>query len=213
MIAKLEYRFVYNVLVADDHPMVREGVAHVVSRTTDLRVVAVAGDGREVMQALRTHLIDVAVLDITMPGTQFLDLVQALRTRVTILVFTVCPEDGFAVRALRAGVAGYLTKGAPAATILEAIRQVASGRRYISPDLAEQVFVSDADRPLHDKLSHREFQVLAFFGKGRSVSDIAGELSLSPKTISTYRTRLLDKVRCTSTSELIRNAIRNGLAG
>jgi len=205
------------VMVADDHPVVREGLKRLISECDDMLLVAEAADGAEVLALSRGVGADVLVLDISMPGPGILETLRRVRgacpdTRV--LVLSVQPEDHYAVRCLRAGAAGYLTKERSGAELTTAIRRLYTGRRYIGERLAEHLATeldTDVERPLHETLSNREYEVLCRLGGGKSVSEIAEVMHLSPKTVSTYRVRILDKLRLTGTAELIRFAIKHGL--
>lgn len=206
-----------SVLIADDHEIVREGLKRIIDETIDIRVVSEASDGNQVMDNLRQHEVDVLILDISMPGQSGLEVLKLVKCHypdIKVLVLSIFSENQYAIRMLRAGASGYLTKETAAEKLVHAIRRVASGRKYISPELAEQL-VSDldspGDKPLHASLSDREFQVLRLLGSGMRVTDIARKLSLSVKTISTNRTRILRKLNLKNTAELICYALRHEL--
>jgi len=208
---------VIKVLIADDHAIFRAGLRKILEESGEVTVVAEAATGEEALDRARHSRPDVAVLDVSMPGRGGLETVQELKRRSTqskILVLTMHSEDSFAVRCLREGADGYLTKDAPADQLLAAIKKVWAGGKYISPALAERLasFLDiNSDRPLHEKLSHREFQVMLLIGKGRTASEIAAELHLSVKTVSTYRSRILEKMGMRTNSEIMRYVIAAGL--
>jgi len=205
------------VLVADDHPMFRRGIVEFLAETDEIEVVAESGTADEVLAQLRRHTVDVVVLDLGMPGTNGVDLLDRIHHEwpaLPVLVLTVYSEELYAVRALRAGAVGYLTKDAAAAELVQAIRRVSAGRRWVSPTLAEHL-VAFLDRhparPAHDVLSNRELEVLRRIGAGQMAKAIAWGLHLSPKTVSTYRTRILEKLDLHTTADLIRYALKHGL--
>ncbi|HEX8297861.1 MAG TPA: response regulator transcription factor [Rubricoccaceae bacterium] len=205
------------VVIADDHTVVRRGLAEVISDAVDLAVVGEAASGDALLGLLRGGTPDVIVLDLSMPGPSGLDLVKQLRAEypsLPLLVLSMHPEDQYAVRVLRAGAAGYLTKEAAERDLVQAIRRVAAGGRYLTPVLAESLlahFDSDPGAAPHASLSDREFQVLRLLASGKPVSTIGEELALSVKTVSTYRARLLQKMGLKNNAELTRYAIENGL--
>lgn len=205
------------VVIADDHPVVRRGLAALIDDTVDLRVVAQAGSGEELVSLLRARPADVAVLDLDMPGLAGLDLIKHLRAEfpaMPLLVLSIYPEAQYAVRSLRAGAAGYLSKEGAEKEVVQAIRRVASGGRYVTAAAAEALLAHidrDPDKPPHQSLSDREFQVLRLLASGQPVSAIADELALSVKTVSTYRARLLQKMGMKNNAELTRYAIQQGI--
>jgi two-component system invasion response regulator UvrY len=205
------------VAIADDHPLVRNGLRQLLADDPAIAVVGEAADGDETLVLMRASLPDVLLLDITMPGAPFPDLLRHLRgayPEVQVLVLTMHAEHQFAVRALKEGAAGYLTKERPPAEIREAIRQVAAGGHYITPSLAERTgAVGEAPATLlpHEVVSAREYEVLCMIGAGKSVKQIATDLHLSPKTVSTHRARLLRKMRLKTSADLIRYAVQHGL--
>ena len=204
------------VAIADDHPLVRNGLRQLLADDASVSVVGEAADGDETLALVRTALPDVLLLDITMPGAPFPALLRHLRGTypdVHVLVLTMHAEDQFAVRALQEGAAGYLTKERPPGDIVDAIRQVASGARYLTPSLAERAAAVREARATvrpHEVLSAREYEVLCLIGSGKSVKQIADELRLSPKTISTHRARMLRKMRLKTSADLIRYAVQHG---
>lgn len=205
------------VLVADDHDVVREGVKRILADTPDLRVAGEADNGREAFSKVVTQPWDVVLLDLSMPGKGGLEVLhdlKRLRPHLPVLVFSMHKGGQYVVRAFKAGAVGYLLKDSLPQELVAALRKVVDGGRYVSPALAEQLVVEvtrKSDQPLHNELSDREYQVLCLLAAGETVSDIAHELALSVKTISTYRTRILDKLHLKTTAELIRYAIRHQL--
>jgi len=206
------------LLIADDHAMFREGLRQVLERSGGFEVVGEAGSAAETMQAVRSLEFEVLVLDLSMPGRSGVDLVRqvkAARPGLPILVLTMHAEDQFAVRALAAGASAYLTKGSRADVLMQALRRLAGGGRFIGDtvaDLLAQQIQPRADRPAHGQLSDREFQILNALVEGESVSAIAERLHLSVKTISTHKTNVLRKLHCNNLPELVRYAMANGIA-
>lgn len=205
------------LLIADDHPIVRAGLRRIAECDRGIVVTAEAGSGDEALTALTQAAVDVVLLDVSMPGSPFTDTLRRMREEhptVRVLVLSVHPEDQWAIRALRAGASGYLTKDHSPEQLLEAVRRVYRGGRFISPSLAEQLAAhlgQDFGGAPHELLSDREFEVLRGLGTGRSVKEVAAKLGLSPKTVSTYRTRLMEKMRFASTADLVRYAMQHGL--
>jgi DNA-binding NarL/FixJ family response regulator len=205
------------VLIADDHPIVRQGLRQILSGTPDMEVTGEAVNGQEALEQVRVGGWDVLVLDITMPDRSGFDILKELKhdqPHLPVLVLSIHAEEQLAVRVLKAGASGYLTKENAPDELVKAIRKVVSGGRYISPGLAETLaFGLDAasDRPRHETLSDREFQVMQLMASGKTLIEIAEDLSLSAKTVSTYRTRLLEKLNLKTNAELIRYAFENGL--
>ena len=205
------------VLVADDHAVVRRGVVQILAEAPDMVVAGEASTGREVLQAVWKHDYDVLVLDIAMPeggGLEVLQQLQTLKPDLRVLILSMYPERQYAVRALKSGAAGYLTKESVPDELIAAIRKVARGGKYVSQSLAEQLaseLRGEAEKEPHQTLSDREYQVMTLLAAGKSVTDVAEELSLSVKTVSTYRARILDKLNLKSTTEIIRYALERGL--
>ncbi len=205
------------ILIADDHPMIRNGLKEILAEEFDGAQILEADDASSTLTTLEKHPADLAIVDLNMPGRSGLDMVQEIRRNApstAVLVFSVHGENTFAVRAFRAGASGYLTKGANMAEIKTAARTLLEGKRYISPAVADLLAVelgSPADGTGHEQLSDREFQVLRLFGRGRTNKQVSDELHLSPKTVSTYRERILEKLRLQTTAELVRYAVTNGL--
>jgi DNA-binding NarL/FixJ family response regulator len=207
-----------HILIADDHPIVREGLKRVISECAGLEVVDEAKDGQEAILKSKDPVVDVLTLDISMPGPGFLEVLRRVkvhRPELQVLVLSVQPEEQYAVRALRAGAAGYLTKDHSPAELAKAIRQVASGRKYVTASLAERLATeldSPAGKEPHETLSEREYQVFCLLGAGKPVGEIAEKLALSPKTVSTYRKRIMDKMKLENNAAVIRYAIERDLA-
>lgn len=205
------------ILIADDHAVVRRGLRQIINDEPDFEVVAEAQNGQEVMDKIEKSNCDVVVLDITMPdknGLVVLQEVKAARPRLPILILSMHPEDQFALRALKLGASGYLTKESAPEELVGALRKVTSGGKYISSSLAEQLvseISSDSPRPSPERLSEREFQVLRMIAQGKTISQIAEDMGLSVKTVSTYRTRLLLKMKMKTNAELVRYAVQHGL--
>ncbi len=205
------------VLIADDHAIVREGLKQILSDIPDMMVVDEAVDGEEALRKARSDTWDVLVLDLGMPGRSGFEILEHLkceRPQQPVLVLSMHAEEMYAVRVLKAGASGYLTKESTPLELVKAIRKVLSGGRYVSASLAETLALrldDAAELPLHESLSPREFQVLCMMASGRTVSEIAGDLSLSAKTVSTYRARILDKLHLKNSAEAIRYAIDNQL--
>jgi two-component system, NarL family, invasion response regulator UvrY len=205
------------VLIADDHAVVLEGLKQILSETPDIVVSAQARDGQEVLEKIRSNNVDVVVLDIAMPGRSGLDTLMHIkreRPNLPVLVLSIHPEDQYAVRVLKAGAYGYLTKDSAPDQLISAIRKVVTGRKYVSPSLAEKLafdLESDTGKPPHEILSDREYEVLCMIAAGKTVKEIADKLSLSVKTISTYRARILEKMKMKNNAELIHYVIREGL--
>ncbi len=205
------------VLIADDHAVVRAGLRQFLEEDRGIVEIGEASTGREALDALRRGGWDLLILDINMPDRSGLDILSHIRAAghsTRVLVMSGLPERQYALNVLRAGARGYLSKDGAPAELLKAVRTILEGRRYVSPALAELLVSEldqDADKPLHSRLSEREFQVLCKLAAGRAVSDIAGELCLSVKTVSTYRTRVLEKMHLETNADLTTYALRNGL--
>jgi len=208
---------VIKVLVADDHAVVRRGLRQILAETDDIIVGGEASTAAELWQLVERERWDTVILDIEMPGRSGLELLGELKRqhpKLPVLILTVYSEEQYAVRAIRAGASGFLTKESAPGQLVAAVRKVAAGGRFITPELAERLASSlagDAEALPHEALSDREFQVLCMIASGKTVSQIGHELSLSVKTISTHRTRILAKMNMKSNSELTHYAIKNGL--
>lgn len=206
------------VILCDDHALIRRGIRDTLSDAADIEVVGEAGDYGELRALLRTVTADVLVLDINLPGRSGLDVMHALKEDgshpMRVLVVSMFPEDQYAIRALRAGAYGYVNKASDTRQIVDAVRMVSQGRKYITPEIAQMLAESltqPAVESAHEKLSDRELQTLVLIASGKRLSDIAQELTLSPKTVSVYRARVLEKLGLSNNSELTVYAIRNGL--
>jgi DNA-binding NarL/FixJ family response regulator len=206
------------VLIVDDHAIVRRGLREILNDEPDIEVFE-APDAEQASEMIRESRWDLIVLDLSLPGKSGLHLLDEVRRdarSIPVLVLSVYPEEQFAVRTLRAGAAGFLSKDTAAENLVAAIRRILKGQKHISPAVAEMLLMrsdSDdkADSRLHEKLSNREFQILCLFGRGKTVSGIAKELSISIPTVSTYRARILEKLSMRTTAELIRYAIEHQL--
>ena len=205
------------IFIADDHLLIREGFKKFIDKEVDMTVVGEAQNAAEVHEFLNHEECDVIVLDINMPGKSGLDLLAELKDmnlKSKILILSMHPEDRFAVRALKLGASGYITKESAPDELIKAIHKVNEGRKYVSSILAEKLAFeigSDLDKALHEKLSGREFQILQMIGLGKTITMIADELSLSQSTVNTYRQRILEKMNLHSNAELIYYAIKNNL--
>ena len=205
------------VLIADDHPVFRRGLRQIIAETSDMVVAGEAADGREALGKAETGDYDVLLLDISMPFETGVDVVSRLRKArptLPVLMLSVHPEEQYAVRALRAGASGYLTKESAPEELVAAIRKVSTGGKYVSASLAEHLaslVQGDGEPLLHETLSNREYQVMCLIAAGMTVSEAARELSLSAKTISTYRARILEKLSLKTNAELIRYVTANEL--
>jgi len=203
------------IIIADDHAAIRRGVKDILADEADMEIGAEASTAQELLDLVRKQAWDAVVLDISLPGRSGLEVLGELkqeRPSLPVLVHTMHPEDQFAVRALRAGAAGYLTKDSPPAELVKALRKIVAGGKYVGQSLAEKLAVNvdaNMDRAPHEALSDREFQVLRLLASGKTVSEIADGLSLSVKTISTYRSRILDKMKMKNNAELMRYALQH----
>jgi DNA-binding NarL/FixJ family response regulator len=210
---------VIKVILCDDHALIRRGIRDTLSDASDIQVVGEAGDYGELRGLMRATACDVLVLDINLPGRSGLDVMHVLKDEgspVKVLVVSMYPEDQYAIRALRAGAYGYVNKGGDPQQLVQAVRTVAQGRKFVTPEIAQMLVESlttPAPEHAHDKLSDRELQTLVMIASGKRLSDIAEELTLSPKTVSVYRARVLEKLGLQNNSELTVYAIRNGLVG
>jgi len=206
-----------SILIADDHPVFRRGLKQIIAESPDMVVAGEAADGREALRKAVTGDYDVLLLDITLPfinGVDVLSRLQNERPALPVLVLSMHPEEQYAVRALRAGASGYLTKESAPEELLAAIRKVSTGGKYVTASLAEHlacIVQSDGEALPHETLSNREYQVMCLIASGKTVSEIAKELSLSVKTITTYRARILEKLHLKNNAELMRYATMNEL--
>ncbi len=205
------------VLIADDHAILRRGLAQIIAEAGDMQVCAEAETGAQTVKLAREHPVDVVLLDITMPDLNGLDTLKQLKKekpKLGVLMLSMHPEETYALRAIKAGASGYLTKQSAPALLVTAIRQVACGRRYISPAVAEEqagTIADGSDRPAHATLSDREYETMRLIASGKTLSQIAAEMHLSAKTVSVYRARLLEKMRLKNNSELTHYALKNQL--
>jgi DNA-binding NarL/FixJ family response regulator len=205
------------VLIVDDHAILRRGLIQIISEAPDMQVCGEAENSAQAIKLAREQTFDAVLLDITMPDRNGFDTLKLLRKekpKLGVLMLSMHPEEHYAVRALKAGAAGYLNKQSAPALLLSALRQVASGHRYVSPKVAEDLagaIARDTDRPLHETLSNREYETLRLMASGRTPTQIAAELSLSVKTVSVYRARLLEKLQLKNNAELTRYALKHEL--
>jgi len=206
-----------HILIADDHPIVRRGIKQVLSEMTDIAVEDEAGNCEEVLQKLKEKRFDVVLLDIAMPGGGGLEVLKQMRISgvdVPVLILSIFPEEQYALRALKAGASGYLMKSCEAETLIDAIRKVSAGGKYMSDAIREKLFTRIGDvftKHAHELLSNREYAVLREIAHGKSMKEIAREMALSVKTVSTYRSRILEKMHLKTTAELAHYAIVNKL--
>ncbi len=205
------------VLIADDHAVVRQGLKQIVTEEFGKAVLGEAENAQEALKHIRASNWDIAILDITMPGQSGMDVlkeIKQLRPKLPVLVLSMHPEDQFAVRVLKAGASGYMTKEKAPEELVQAIKEVVQGGRYVSLSLAKKLafdLATHSDIPPHETLSDREYEVLRMIASGKRVKEIAKTLHLSVKTVSTYRARILDKMQMKSTVELIRYTLKNRL--
>ena len=205
------------VILCDDHGMLRRGIRDTLSEAVDIKVVAEAASYAEVREALRNHPCDVLLLDLNLNGRGGMEVLASVmesHPQTKVLIVSMFPEDQYAIRCLRAGAQGYVNKGGDPADLARAVRTVMQGRKYVTPEVAQMLVDSlnaPADAALHDALSEREMQTLVKIASGKRLADIALELMLSPKTVSVYRARLLEKLKLTNNAELTVYAIRSGL--
>ena len=207
------------ILIADDHPIVRAGFKQVISDMPDMLVADEAGNGQEVLQLIGKKDYDLVLLDISMPGRNGLEILKDLKSekpKLPVLILSIYPEEQYAIRALRAGASGYMTKASAPNELILAIRKISEGGKYISASLAEKLAYyldGDATKPPHETLSDREYQVMLMIASGKTVTEIANELCLSVKTISTYRTHILEKMKMKNNAEMTLYAVQNKLVG
>lgn len=206
-----------HVLIADDHAIVRQGLRQILSETDDLIVTGEADNGTEALQLARQQTWDVFLLDVSMPNRNGIDTLKQLKKefpRLPVLILSMHPEEQYAVRALKAGASGYLTKQSAPEQLVTAIRQVAGGKKYLSPAVAQQLVEAlsdDSEKRPHERITDREYQVLIMIAAGNTLTQIAEKLNLGVATVSTYRARLLEKMTLKSTADLIRYGLENGL--
>jgi DNA-binding NarL/FixJ family response regulator len=206
-----------NVLITDDHPVVRRGIRQILEDDGRIGLINEAADGKELIRKLAHQKYDVILLDISMPGRSGLELISQIKkiqSSAAVLILSIHSEEIYAIQALKSGASGYLAKSSAPEELIRAIIKVSEGQRYISSSLAENLAdsaVTNGSKPIHDLLSAREMEVLVLFSEGKTVAQVALELSLSPKTISTYRQRLLEKLKLHTTADLIRYSILESL--
>ncbi len=206
-----------HVLIADDHAIVRQGLKQILSETDDLVVAGEADDGVEALQLARSCQWDAFLLDVSMPNRNGIDTLKQLKKefpKLPVLILSMHPEEQYAIRALKAGASGYLTKQSAPEQLVTAIRQVARGKKYVSPTVAMQLadaIANDFEQPAHELLSDREYEVLKLIAAGKTLTQIADELNLAVATISTFRARILPKLGLASTAEMIRYGLEQGL--
>jgi len=206
-----------NIIIVDDHPIVRQGLKQILSEEPDMAMFGEAQNSQEVLELIRKQEWDVVVLDITMPGRGGLDVLKEIkheRPKLPVLILSIHPEDQYAVRALKAGASGYLNKESAPEELVRAIRKILRGGKYVSSALAEKMAFNldmEAGKPLHETLSDREYQVLLMIASGKTTSEIAEEMALSVKTVSTYRARILEKMKMKSNVDLTSYVIKNNL--
>ncbi len=207
------------ILIADDHPILRQGIKQIIEEAPDMEVTGEASNGAEVLTKVYNNDFDIIVLDITMPGRSGLEALKQLKNekpKTPVIILSMHPEEQYAVRALKAGASGYLTKASAPEELVTAIRKVAQGGKYISSTLAEILasdLEGDSEKLPHETLSNREYQVLCMISAGKNLTGIAEELCLSIKTIGTYRARILAKMNMKNNAELIHYAFKNQIAG
>jgi DNA-binding NarL/FixJ family response regulator len=205
------------ILIADDHTIFREGLKHILAEYPDLVVADEANNGQEVLDKIWKNNYDMVLLDITMPGMTGLEVLKQLKNdkpKLPVLILSMHPEEQYAIRVLRAGASGYLTKESAPDELITAIRKISQGRKYITSSLAERLATeveADSEKPLHDILSDREYQVLRMIASGKTVKHIAKELSLSIKTVSTYRARIMEKMKMKTNAEVMHYVIKHQL--
>lgn len=205
------------IVIADDHTLMREGLKRILESTDDIEVVGEATDGFGVLAHVRKGGFDLLLLDLSMPGRSGIDLIRQIRTespKLPVLVLTMYEEEQYAIRSIRAGAQGYLTKESAGTQLVHAIRKVASGKPYISIEVAEQLAldIMTPEKPLpHSQLSNREFEIFNLLAQGKSITDIGQQLHLSVKTVSTHKSRILNKMGMQSISEIVRYAVAHNL--
>jgi DNA-binding NarL/FixJ family response regulator len=205
------------ILIADDHGIIRKGIKQILSRTSDIEVTAEASTGQEALEKIWTGHFDLVILDISLPGRNGLEILKQIKSqkpKLPVLILSMYPEEQYAVRVLRAGASGYLTKESDKNELVEAIRRIADGKKYITPSLAEKLaseLEPSNDKALHERLSDREYHILCLIAKGKSSNEIAEELALSVKTVSTHRARVLEKMGMKSNAELTYYAVQSKL--
>lgn len=207
-----------NVIICDDHKIVREGLKQIINVFPDFKVVSDVSSGEALFSEFKTHIPHIIILDVSLPGRSGLEVlkqVKLMHPEIKVLVLSMYPEDQFAIRMLKAGASGYLHKDSEPQILLEALKKIANGGEYLSSKITQLLFneMNNENRELpHTTLSDREYEVLLYIGEGKSISDIAAQLSLSVKTISTYRTRILEKMQLDNNSDLVKYILLHDLA-
>jgi two-component system, NarL family, invasion response regulator UvrY len=206
-----------NIIIVDDHPIVRQGLKQILSEEPDMAVFGEAQNSQEVLELIRKQDWDIVVLDISMPGRGGLDVLKEIkheRPKLPVLILSIHPEDQYAVRALKAGASGYLTKESAPEALVRAIRKILRGGKYVSSTLAEKLaynLEAETEKPLHETLSDREYQVMLMIAQGKTTNAIAEEMALSVKTVSTYRARILEKMKMNTIADITYYVIKNNL--
>lgn len=205
------------ILIADDHPIVREGLKRIFAREPHMDVVAEAQSGRDVLDKIEREELDIILLDINMPGPNWLEVLKELKSRkpkVPVIILSMHKEEEYIVRALKTGASGYLTKESVMDELIQAVRKVSQGGKYVSAIAAEKLIDyldTDSEVPLHRALSDREYEVMCLLASGKKTREIAEELFLSPNTVSTYRARIFEKMNMNSVAEIVQYAVKNNL--
>ena len=210
-------KFLIKILIADDHEVVRQGLKAVLGEHSDLEVVSEAKNGNEVLEIVQKTKVDIVLLDFDMPEKNGLDTLielKSMKPKLPVIILSIFPEDHYGTRFLKAGASGYLSKASASERLVEAVRKVAGGGKYISPELTDKLvtdLTQKSEKPAHEKLTDREFQVFMGLASGKKIKEIADKLCLSINTISTYRSRILQKMDLENNAELIRYALKMGL--
>jgi len=205
------------ILVADDHAVVREGIKHIFSEIPDINITGEASNGQEVLENIGKQDYDLLLLDIAMPGRDGLEILKEIKMqkpKLPVLILSMFPEEQYALRALKSGASGYLTKDSIPNELVKAVRKILRGGNYVSASFSEKLLTelsSDIKKPLHETLSDREYQIMRMIASGKTMNEIADELSLSPKTVYTYRARILEKMGMKNNMELTHYTTKHGL--
>ncbi len=204
------------ILIADDHAVVREGLKQILTVVSGVTEIDGVADGNELMEKIKEKDYDVIILDISMPGKSGLEVLKELKTvkpKLPVLILSIYPEEQYAVRVLKAGASGYITKDSASEELVNAVEKIYLGQKYITPSLAEKLadFSWEGDKPPHDKLSDREFEVFKMIAAGKTVKEISEKLFISVKTVSTYKTRIYEKMNLESRADITSYAIKNSL--
>ena len=205
------------ILIADDHTIVREGLKQVFVETAGMTVADEASNGQEVLSKVRRNNYDIVLLDISLPGMSGLDVLKQLKStkpKLPVLILSIHPEEQYAVRSIRAGASGYLTKDSAMDELIKAVRKIVKGGKYITDSLAQRIAVEidvKTEKPIHESLSDREYQILCLIASGKTPTEIAKMLSLSTKTVSTHRARILRKMKMSNNAQLMRHALKHNL--